>query len=59
MSEEDFNYFQRRANEERVAAQRASDIVAARIHEHLAASYAALVKAKSQDTADSGTVRAD
>jgi hypothetical protein len=49
MSEEDLIYFQRRVDEERVAAQRASDIVAARIHQQLAASYAALLGSKSQD----------
>jgi hypothetical protein len=55
MSEEDLIYFQRRVDEERVAAERAPDIVAARIHQQLAATYAALLEDKSKDRAETAT----
>jgi hypothetical protein len=56
MSEDDVLYYRRRADQERAAAQRAADAAAARIHEQLAATYAALVTETSQDAPEAAGV---
>lgn len=50
MSDDDMNYFERRAREERERAAVAADICARKAHERIAAEYELLAKGVEQPT---------